>query len=241
VVISEITSGPATAEFIEIYNPTASAVDLTHYYLSDNAVYHGIAAGTAWSPPTANPGTDFLVQFPAGTMIGPGAALAIAANKTFESHYNRCPDLILDTVAYTCLNGTAKAMLVPTNGGLDPTKQGTLLSDTREMVILFQWDGAAATVKDVDYVTWGATFDAGATRVDKTGVAGYQPDTAAATQKAALAPGSGQSIERCSLEAGEKHAGGNGLTGHDETSEPLDATFVIQAAPTPGVKNACLP
>src|SRR5262245_60337361 len=61
VLISEIASGPMAAEFIEIYNPGTTAVDLTHYYLSDNAVYFGIAAGMAWNPPTNNPGTDFLV------------------------------------------------------------------------------------------------------------------------------------------------------------------------------------
>src|SRR5437870_5090318 len=43
VLISEISVTPAAAEFIEIYNPTAAAVDLTNYYLSDNAGYHGIA------------------------------------------------------------------------------------------------------------------------------------------------------------------------------------------------------
>ncbi len=49
------------------------------------------------------------------------------------------------------------------------------LSDSREMVVLFEWDGVAvanSAVKDVDYVTWGAMFEAG-TRVGKTGVSGY--------------------------------------------------------------------
>src|SRR6185295_19007130 len=140
----------------------------------------------------------------------------------------------LDTVAYTCTNGTAKAMLVPVNGALDVSQQRSLISDKREMVILFQWDGVAATVKDVDYVTWGSTFDVGATRVDKTGVAGYSADTPAASQKFAPAPDVGQSIERCTLETGETATGGNGITGHDETSEPMDTNFVIQATPTPG-------
>ncbi|APR79955.1 Hypothetical protein A7982_05302 [Minicystis rosea] len=96
------------------------------------------------------------------------------------------------------------------------------------------------TVKDVDYVTWGTTFD-DATRVDKTSVAGYQPDTTRASQKSAAAPGTFQSIERCTLESGEKQSGGNGITGQDVTSEALDTSFVVQATPTPGVKNACLP
>ncbi|MFO0615771.1 MAG: lamin tail domain-containing protein [Polyangiaceae bacterium] len=241
VVITEIATSPAPAEFIEIQNLGAAPVDLSHYYLSDNAVYYGIAPGTPWNPPTSNPGTDFLVQFPPGTVIAPGAALVIAGNKTFENTYAKCPDLILDTVAYTCANGTAAPMIVPANGGLDPTKQGTLLADSREMVVLFTWDGVSGTVKDVDYVTWGTTFDLGATRADKTGVAGYQPDTPPAMQKPAPAPQANQSIERCLLEMGETSTGGNGLTGHDETSEPLDVNFAGQPAPTPGVKNGCLP
>ena len=50
--------------FVVIENPTAAAVDLSTYYLSDNAGYYGIAAGQAWDPVTSNPGTDFLAQFP---------------------------------------------------------------------------------------------------------------------------------------------------------------------------------
>jgi hypothetical protein len=96
-------------------------------------------------------------------------------------------------------------------------------------------------VEDVDYVTWGVMFDP-ATRVDKTGIAGYVADTASASQKPAVAPPPTQSIERCgpTLEQGEKSFGGNGITGHDETSEPLDASFKLQVKPTPGVKNTCL-
>ena len=239
LVISEIGVQPANGEFIEIYNPTAAAVDLSKYYLSDNATYHGIAAGMPWNPTTSNPGTDFLAQFPAGTMLAPGAAIVIATDPTFEAHFNKCPDFILGATPVTCANGTAAAMIAPTNGGLG-TNAGTLLSNDREMVILFTWDGTSSTLKDVDYVTWGATFD-DATRVDKTGIAGYQADTPRASQKSATAPGMFQSIERCTFDASEKPSGGNGITGQDVTSEALDTAFVVQATPTPGAKNACLP
>ena len=55
------------------------------------------------------------------------------------------------------------------------------------------------------------------------------------------APMPGQSIERCGAaqEGSEKASGGNGITGHDETSEPLDVTFKLATMPTPGVKNGC--
>lgn len=165
LVISELGTAPAGGEFIELYNPTNAAVDLSNYYLSDNSVYHGIASGQAWTP-MGTAGTDFLAQFPAGTMLAPGAALVIASDAAFETVFSKCPDFILSDTPLTCTNGTAAAMIVPTNGGIGD-QAGSMLSNEREMVILFQWDGAAATVKDVDYVTWGTMFD-DATRVDKT-------------------------------------------------------------------------
>jgi hypothetical protein len=240
-LISELGVAPAGGEFIEIYNPTNAPVDLSQYYLSDNSAYHGIAAGAPWAPVTNNVGTDFLAQFPAGTMIAPGGALVVAGDAKFEMAFGKCPDFILAAAPLACANGTAKAMIAPTNGGIGD-KSGSLLSNDREMVILFHWNGTVNTpVEDVDYVTWGTVFDDN-TRVDKTGVAGYKADTARASQKSAVAPPASESIERCGpmLEQGEKLSGGNGITGHDETSEALDANFKPQMTPTPGVKNACL-
>jgi hypothetical protein len=228
---------PVAAEFVEIYNPTAAPVDLTDYYLSDNSTYFGIAAGMPWAPITNNPGTDFLAQFPPGTILAPGAAVVIAAKPGFEVAYNKCPDFILSATPLTCTVGEAMAMVVPTNGGLEDAAG---FSDSREMVVLFRWDGAPnGVVQDVDYLTWGPTFEAG-TRVDKTGAPGYQADTAPDLQKPALEPPPAQSIERCVVESNETVSGGNGISGHDETSEDFGAAFVIQPTPTPGTKNACL-
>ena len=240
LLISEIGAAPAGGEFIELYNPTSADVDLTAYYLSDNSGYPTIAEGKPWNPVTNNPGTDFLAQFPAGTKIAPGAVLVVATTgAAFETQFTKCPDFVLAAADFACKNGVAKAMLSPTNGGIGATAG---LSNDREMVMLFRWAGAVNTpVDDVDYVTWGVMFE-DATRVDKTGIAGYAPDTARASQKGAPIPVPNESIERCGpmLEKGEKSAGGNGITGHDETSEPMDTNFVLQAKPTPGVKNTCL-
>jgi hypothetical protein len=238
LLISEVGTQPAGGEFIEIYNPTAASVDLTDYYLSDNALYHGIAAGQPFNPVLATAGTDFLVQFPSGTTLAPGAALVIATNAAFETTFSKCPDFILSATALNCTSGTAKAMVVPTNGAIGASAG---LSNAREMLILFRWTAGSTKVDDVDYVTWGDMFDA-ETRVDKSAVTGYAADTPAASQKPAVAPGAGQSIERCApaAETGEKTTGGNGITGHDETSESLDTTFKLQTKPTPGAKNACL-
>lgn len=238
VVISEVGVAPPSGEFVEIYNPTSQAVDLSQYYLSDNAIYHGIAADAAFTPVIATAGTDFLVQFPSGTMLAAGATIVIAANATlFETQFAKCPNFVLKATDVACTNGTAKAMVVPPNGAIGGNVG---FSNDREMVVLFKWDGAAATVKDVDYVTWGTVFDS-ETRIDKTGIAGYAADTKADAQSPAVAPGNNQSIERCSKsEQGEKGTGGNGLGGHDETSEPFGTTFKLQMTPTPGVKNSCL-
>jgi hypothetical protein len=240
LLISELGAAPAGGEFIEIYNPTGASVDLTDYYLSDNSGYTTIAEGKPWMPVTSNPGTDFLAQFPAGTKLAAGAVLVVATTgAAFETQFTKCPDFVLAAADFTCANGVAKAMLSPTNGGIG---NAAGLSNDREMVILFHWAGAVNTpVDDVDYLTWGVLFE-DATRVDKTGLAGYAPDTARASQKSAAIPPPNESIERCgpALEKGEKSAGGNGITGHDETSEPMDTNFVLQAKPTPGVKNTCL-
>jgi hypothetical protein len=58
-------------------------------------------------------------------------------------------------------------------------------------------------------------------------------------QVGAPVPMPGSSIERCGVEAGETTMGGNGITGHDETSENFALSFVVQAMPTPGAVNGC--
>lgn len=240
LLISEVVVAPEGGELIEIWNPTAAAIDLTDVYLSDNSTYVDIASGGAWAPITNNPGTDFLARFPAGTMLNPDQVLVIGtvgAAGNYETNYMACPTFYLSTAAVPCGGGTTPAMLSTETGSITAMSN---LSNMREMLVLFTWSGDTAdTLKDLDYVTWGATFEAG-TRVDKTGVAGYQPDTAPDLQKGATAPSPTQSIERCSLETGEKTSGGNGITGHDETSEDLAASFKSTATPSPGKKNDCL-
>jgi hypothetical protein len=238
LVFSEIAVAPDTGEFVEIYNPTAAAVDLSNYYLSDNSTYVDLASGKPWQPITNNPGTDFLARFPAGTSIGAGKTLVVGFDPGYEMTYNGCPDFFVGTAPVACGGKMIPILLATEMSSVADTSN---LSNAREMLVLFTWDGDKAhTLKDVDYVTWGAMFDDGS-RADKTGVMGYQPDTVRANQKPATAPTVGQSIERCVIESAETAMGGNGITGHDEMSEDLGAAFMIQAKPTPGVKNACLP
>jgi hypothetical protein len=239
VVISEVVTAPAGGEFVEIWNRGTTAVALDSYYLSDNATYYGIANGQPFAPTLATAQTDFLARFPAGATLAPGAVLVVqAASGDFSATYpGVCPSYVLSAAAVACGSGTVPPMATPTNGAIG-TGIGTLLSNEREMLVLFCWDGTSSTVRDVDYVTWGTVFDA-ETRSDKSAVTGYQADTAAASQTPALAPAPTQSIARCTAnEPDEATSGGNGISGHNETSENLGAAFTIDCTPTPG-DSAC--
>jgi hypothetical protein len=238
LLINELATGGGPAEFVEILNAGSTAVDLAGYYLSDNAAYDGIAIGQAWMP-MATAETDFLAGFPNGTSIDAGATLVIQTGTDFENTYMRCPDLVLSTSSVMCDGQSVPAMVAPSGGGIG-NKMGSLLSNSREMLMLFCWDGIASTVEDVDYVTWGSAFEP-ATRVDKTGIAGYAADTPKAEQKAAPAPASGKSIGRCgATEPGETASGGNGVDGHDETSEDMAVSFAKEFdTPSPGAANNC--
>ena len=88
-------------------------------------------------------------------------------------------------------------------------------------------------VRDADYAFWGDRVDV---RVDKTGVGTFAPDTPPADQTSLGAnhPSSG-AFARCDRsETGEIDTEGNGLDGHDETSEPLDTTWIRADTATPG-------
>src|ERR1043165_5838879 len=73
LLLTEVGISPNGNEFIEIYNPTASAISLTKYYLSDNPDYYKIPAGTQ----TTNT-SDFIVHFPPATSINAGEVIVVA-------------------------------------------------------------------------------------------------------------------------------------------------------------------
>jgi hypothetical protein len=236
-LINEVVVAPeGGSELVEIHNPTAASVALDDYYLSDNSTYFELAAGDPWAPITDNPGTDFLGQFPPGLEIPAGGYLVIGFDPGYFDAWGGCPDLFVAPAPVDC-NGNMIPNLLETEDG--SITDASNLSNSREMLVLFTWSGnTAEPLQDVDYVTWGMDFEDG-TRADKTGVAGYQADTAPANQVGAPAPMATASIERCGPEVGETQMGGNGITGQDETSEDMSASFAVEAAPTPGVANVC--
>ena len=257
LLISEVSTMGPDNEYVEIWNPTDGPIDLTNVYLTDNSAYTRFAAGMPWAP-SGTAETDYLVRFPAGATIDAGQVILVAFGRSTPtegmegrrdlkledaSFFIRCPDYLAtgftspdDDMVY-CDDAVIPLMIVPTNGGAG-RMAGSLISNRREMVMLFRWTGGLA--QDVDYIIWG-TDDDSATRVDKTEVAGYQADTSIALQnmRSPAGPGNNESLSRCAREMDEVTTGGNGITGHDETSENFSASWMV-GAPSPGTVNACL-
>ncbi|MBM4360188.1 MAG: lamin tail domain-containing protein [Deltaproteobacteria bacterium] len=215
LLLSEIVVGPTASEFIELYNPTATTVDLSNYYLADHSGYHKVTS----TPSTGT--TDFVIRFPAGATIAPKTFVTVSLRSAAE---------------FKAAFGAFPTFDLAANDGGAPTMTGSWgasygLTDTGELVMLFRWDGIASTVVDVDHVVWKTSTD----KVDKTAVVGYLPDTPPANQVYALAPASGKSLHRCVIsEDGEKKTGGNGSFGHDETSESGATAWKVATKPSPG-------
>ena len=92
LLLSEIVVTPTAAEFIEIYNPTGAAIDLSDVYLTDatftgGAVfYYNIVTGA-----DAGGGGfgDFHARFPDGAVIAPGEfqTVSVAGSDDFFAEY----------------------------------------------------------------------------------------------------------------------------------------------------------
>lgn len=234
LVLTEVVLAPTTQELIEIANPTAQTVDLSTYYLSDNGNYFRLPAGA----PTLDTG-DFIVKFPAGATIAPGAVITVALDTAanYTTAYTTAPTYSVASATMTVVASNGVSTL--TNGG--------------ELVVLFKWDGATDLVKDVDLVLAGAPTIANAL-VDKSGVAQDGPDSGTATTAYAAdsktiavmgsTPASGKSTKRLVREAGHETqaGGGNGISGDDETSEDTAATWDSSGFtnPTPGAVPAAV-
>lgn len=251
LLITEVSVQGSEQEFIEIYNPTDAAVDLTHYYVTDLSNVDSTAGSPTFeqmknefvfltTPQGVNgDNADFLVKFPDGTMIDPGQTLVIitAQGALFETTTGVVPDFEILNKSETIPDMVHQTKTVPTSAGL---------SNSQEFVLLFYWDGTSALVQDVDYIRWSDTTP-GATvsnvGVNRTGMmigeTPYLADTSLAkttgNQQSASKHSNGQSLCRVDLAEGtEVHEGGNGLDGSDETSENFSETWRLCSAYTPG-------
>ena len=247
LLLSEIVVTPTNGEFVEIYNPTGTSINLSDVYLTDatfssgGVFYYNIVTG-------ANAGGggfgDFHARFPDGSTIAPGEfqTVSISGSDAFLANFGIDPtyELFEDAVVADGIPDMREALPGSING------QGGL-SNSGEVVILYTWDGVSDLVQDIDYGLWGDKAEA----VDKTGVSidGPDPDAIASTYLAdTIIPSqdvifggshaSGDSFQRVDFtEGAETQSGGNGLTGSDETSEDLSATWSLAAA-TPGAAPA---
>lgn len=228
---------------------TAPATPTQWYWL--------LPSGSGFGPAGGATGADFTVRFPVAT-IQPGQFLVIAvdgATGAFDSQFpNHVPAFALNnaagaTQAMRVWDGVAGSFLFTAgNAGANVS-----LTDAGEPMFLFRWDGQANPpqdlVTDVDIFGWGVVTGAGNNyMVSKTGQSCDTPptgtpttfanDTAVATQEPRREPATTsvqlRSLQRVNyLEAGETKTAGNGVGGHDETSEDWSANFE-SGTPTPG-------
>ena len=251
LLLTEFVVTPTGGEFIEIFNPNASPVDLTNYFLSDVAfpggpeyyynVVQGLYGGTFG---------DFNSKFPDGATIGSGEHQTIALNGDvdFFNTYGVNPNYEIDQAEFQ--SGTPDGIpdMMETHPGSIYGPDSTHnpgLTNSDEMIMLYYWDGMSDLVGDVDYVLYNsASPTPNDEAVDKTGVtidgpdadttgSTYLDDTPMANQLSAPSPGSGFSTQRMDyLEGAQVMSGGNGVTGSDETSEDMNNTWIVDI-PTP--------
>lgn len=246
LLLTEIVVTPTAGEFIEIYNPNNEAVALDNYYLTDatfasnGSYYYKIVTGGS-----AGGGTnfDFHARFPEGASIQPGEyqTIALAGDLNFYNSYGVMPTYELYE------DGNSVPQDAPNLREALPgsiNNQGTLTNDD-EVVILYYWDGISDLVDDVDYLIYDNAGLPPNEAVDKTGVvidgpdpgttpSAYLNDTPIPNQIPAPVAGVGFSTHRIDFgEGNQTVSGGNGVTGGDETSENLNATFTNASLPSP--------
>ena len=213
LIFNRICVNPNEGEMIEIYNPTSEIIDLSNYYLSDQNDYYNWVYGNSSNLSSQ----DFLIKFPDNSQVEPQSLFSITTQtiSDFSIYYGYEPDIsIIDT--------EFEVFEIGSNANL---------SNSQEMLILFYWDGSSETIKDVDYFLWGNSGQA----VSKTIDEGYvYNDTSIENQ--IFIRNYGASIYSDSLyvrdsidETNENQNEGNGITGHDETSEDLASSWLIQA------------
>lgn len=239
------------AEYIEIHNPLDAEVPLGRYYLTDaiyqfgQQFYWRITEGDP-SQETVGGGEfdDFHGKFPDDAVIGAGETLTISlsGSDAFYAEYFLQPDFELfedgdapDDVPelVEVFDGSLAAVQEPY--GNPPG-----LSNSAETVVLYWWDGESDLVTDVDVFFWDSEGDNESILFSKNGVtvggSTYGPELAVSQQQPFIEEvGTGESFTRAGLaEVGENQAGfGNGVDGHDETSEDFAASFTVTTA-TPG-------
>jgi len=236
LLISEVGYDPvdetgATAEFVEILNPDVAPAPLADVWLAgDEDAYPYLVDGPVASITLGN----FLYRFPALTLAPNHLVVVCHDSDAFLAEHFPGGGL----GAFQSQPGNPVLLEVTQDGAGDgvadmipwgSNPDGTLsMANNGECVGLVTWDGASDLVADVDWVCWLTTTYIPNKDVDYPfGFDGpdadYDPSFYAEDRANGVpAPDApeGSSIHRTSLiEKGEVTSGGNGVTGHDETSE----------------------
>ena len=235
LVFSRISITPTEAEFVSIYNPTESSVDLSNYYITDSNIdenlYYNLPSGeNYWSSDVGQTTSDFLARFPEVTIASNDSLiLSFQQSSVFNSYYNFEPDLSIyeDMID---LGGT-----ISCSWSENCPDNFELLHDNEEVLILFYWEENSSEVKDVDYFLWGGDNHA----INKTGILNYLDDTPIEDQEFQFSHGIDSTYIRIDLSEGEENQSGigNGINGDDETSENLLGTWNIIKSPEYGCTN----
>jgi len=217
LVFKEVVLQPSTGEYLKITNPSIYTIDLSDYYITDGTdigngeYYYNLPTDlNFWS----GSGFDFIVRFPDGCQLTAGQTITVAMvdSATYQSEYGIAPDLSIK-----------EDFRSAGSSGITIGGAPFFLDNTHETLILFQWDGSSSEVQDVDYLLWGDNSYA----IDKTGIGNYLPDTPVGAQSFMPIHFDGEKLIRVSDEGSEIQTGGNGITGHDETSENLAQTWNV--------------
>ncbi len=224
-------------EFIEVFNPTEEPISLGNYYLADTSVYARLPAIVGGELATVDDG-DFIARFPSSPILMPGRVITVAIQTSVQRPFATA------NFAVASGDGTA-SMLEAFSGSIPPGPN--LSNDDGEGIALFLWDQSSDLVTDVDLFNAGFVIFEGNELANKSGIAIDGPDagdepTAYATDAYSLplpprSNGINEAFVRVSLEVGETQAGGNGIDGHDETTEDTLISWDL-AAESPGVAPA---
>jgi hypothetical protein len=236
----------ATGEFVEILNPGPGPMSLANVWLAnDEEAYPLLVNGPIASGITSG---DFVYRFPAVTLeAGQVAVVCHDSDAFLAEHFAGGPvsffaaqpgsPLLFEITA----DGDADGVPAMIPWGSNPA--GTLsMANNGESVGIVAWDGVSDRVTDHDWVCWLTLTNIINKDVDYPfGIDGPDADLDgsffledAGTALPAPDASEGQSIHRLSLsEPGETAGGGNGVSGHDESTEDASAWQVLP--PTPGV------
>jgi len=239
------------AEFVEIHNPLDLDVPLGRYFLTDaiyqfgQQFYWRITEGDP-SQETIGGGQfdDFHGKFPDDAVIAAGQTItvAIAGSDAFYAEYFIQPDyeLFEDGDAPDAIPDLVEVFPGSLAAVQEPYGNPPGFSNAAETVVLYWWDGQSDLVTDVDVFFWDTEGDNESILFSKNGVtvggATYGPELPVSQQQPFLDQvGTGESYTRAGLpESGENQDGfGNGVAGHDETSEVFMESFTVTTA-TPG-------